>query len=368
MIITNENNYSGLDSWLEDKKKLFLVCDNAFKYLADINKKFETIRVPIIRFSNFKANPLYESVVEGVRLFRREKCDSIIAIGGGSAIDVAKCIKLYAFQNGLGENGEWLKENVEINDLPFFVIPTTAGTGSEATRYAVIYFEGEKQSITNDSFIPDIVLMDPGVLRYLPIYQKKATLCDAFSHAIESYWSINSSDESKEYSKAAISIIMEHMNDYLFNSDESNMKMLMAAHIAGKAINITQTTAGHAMSYKLTSLFGIAHGHAAILCNKSIFRWMISNPDKCIDYRGINYMTDILDEIGTCLGGADRYSGVAALSKIVDKLELSIPIADDKQLIELKKSVNVVRLKNHPYSLDMDTIDLLYNDILKKVK
>lgn len=368
MIITDENNYSGFDNWLEGKKKIFLVCDHVLKYLVGINKKLETVNIPIIRFSDFKPNPLYESVVEGVELYRKENCDSIIAIGGGSAIDVAKCIKLYAFQKDSGKNGEWLKETNDGNDIPFLAVPTTAGTGSEATRYAVVYFKGEKQSITSDTIIPDVVLMDCGVLNTLPVYQKKATMCDALSHAIESFWSVNSTDKSKEYSRAAISSILEHMDGYLSNSAESNMRMLMAAHIAGKAINITQTTAGHAMSYKLTSLFGIAHGHAAIICNSVIYKWMVNNPDKCVDCRGIAYVTGILDEIGKCLGSKNRFSGADEPAKIINKLGLDVPAATENDFYELKNSVNPVRLKNHPYRLDIDTIDSIYHSILKKVE
>ena len=145
-------------------------------------------------------------------------------------------------------------------------MPTTAGTGSEATRYAVIYFDGEKQSISDYSCIPSAVLMDASVLKTLPIYQKKSTMMDAFCHAIESYWSVNSSEESRQYSRRAIQLIMENKDLYIGNDETGNTQMLKAAHLAGKAINLTQTTAGHAMCYKLTSLYGIAHGHAAALC------------------------------------------------------------------------------------------------------
>lgn len=114
--------------------------------------------------------------------------------------------------------------------------------------------------------------MDASVLKTLPDYQKKATMCDALCHAIESFWSVNSTDKSKEYSMAAIQNVMKHMDGYLANTDEGNAGMLLAANTAGKAINITQTTAGHAMCYKLTSMFSSAHGHAAILCDRVEYR------------------------------------------------------------------------------------------------
>ena len=365
MIITAANNYQGLDEWLEGKKKVLLVCGKSFESLGNIYRKIESATTPIVRFSKFQPNPLYENVVEGTKLFREEGCDAIIAIGGGSAIDVAKCIKLYSGLPGNGENGSWLHMDHVQNNIPFLVMPTTAGTGSEATRFAVIYYEGKKQSITDENFIPDTVLMDPDCLKTLPDYQKKASMCDALSHALESFWSVNSTDESKAYSREAISLILENMDRYLDNSEEGRANMLLAANIAGKAINITQTTAGHAMCYKITSLFGCVHGHAAMLCNRVLFPWMVRNIDKCIDPRGVGYLKQTLDEVGQAMDCPDAYSGAEKFCEIFDELGFDIPKATDEQYEDLKTSVNPERLRNHPVQLTEETINDLYHEILR---
>ena len=365
MIITAENNYEGLDKWLADKEKVFLVCDGSIQFLKELNAKLDEVTVPMIRFSDFQPNPLYESVVSGVELFRKEDCDCIIAVGGGSALDVAKCVKLYSNLPGDGKDGAWLNDAIVPNEIPFLAMPTTAGTGSEATRYAVIYYDGKKQSITSESFIPGTVLMDPNALKTLPMYQKKATMCDALCHAVESFWSVNSTDESKDYSRRAIQGVLSNMEGYFLNTEEGNAGMLMAANLAGKAINVTQTTAGHAMCYKITSLFGAAHGHAAMLCDRILFPWMVSNTDKCIDSRGEEYLKSTLDEIGIALGGTDAKSGAEKFVGLFEKLDFRIPEATEEQFEELKTSVNPVRLKNHPIALDVDTIDELYHRILR---
>lgn len=345
-----------------------LVCGQSIKK-HKINSYFETLTVrlgvQIVRFMDFTSNPQYESVVAGVRMFRSEHCDAIVAVGGGSAIDIAKCIKLYSTLGGNGENGSWLAHNIIPNNIPFLAMPTTSGTGSEATRYAVIYYEHKKQSISDYSCIPETVLMDSNVLKTLPEYQKKATMCDALCHAIESFWSVNSTNESKEYSKEAIQTIIKHMDGYLHNTEKGRVGMLLASNTAGKAINITQTTAGHAMCYKITSLFNFAHGHAAILCNRILFSWMIKNTDKCIDPRGEEYLKKILDEIGVAMGCADAMSGSIKLLEIFDELKLEVPTATDEQYEELKTCVNPVRLKNHPIKLTSDIIDTLYHEILR---
>lgn len=365
MILTSGDNYRGIDEWLKGKKKVFLVCGDSINLLERLKKKLDTISIPLIRFSDFQLNPLYESVIKGVKLFRKEKCDSIIAVGGGSAMDVAKCIKLYSGFLGDGQKGEWLKDAIIPNTIPFLAIPTTAGTGSEATRYAVIYYNGIKQSVMSESIIPQAVLMDANLLKPLPLYQKKATMCDALCHALESFWSVNSTEESKRYSTEAIQGVMNHMNGYLNNTDEGNAGMLMAAHAAGKAINITQTTAGHAMCYKITSLFGCAHGHAAILCNRVLFSWMVENTDKCIDPRGEEYLKNALNALGRVMGCKNAKSGAAELINVFERLGLDIPTATAEQYEELKVSVNPVRLKNFPVQLNAESIDALYHVALK---
>lgn len=365
MIITAKNDYEEFDKWIEGKKKVLLVCDDAIQFLENFSKKLNEIEVPIVRFSDFQPNPLYESVVKGIQVFRKEKCDSIMAVGGGSAIDIAKCIKLYWNMSGDGKEGSYLKQKNIPNNTPFLAMPTTAGTGSEATRYAVIYYKGIKQSIISESIIPGTVLMDSNVLKTLPPYQKKATMMDALCHAIESFWSVNSTDESRGYSRQAIKCVIANMDGYLANTEEGNTGMLMAAHMAGKAINIAQTTAGHAMCYKITSLFHLAHGHAAILCDRILYSWMIKNIEKCIDPRGKDYMKKILDEIGQVMGCEDAKGGADLLLKIFENLQLEVPEASTEQYKELKMSVNPVRLKNYPIALDLDTINLLYHDILR---
>ena len=368
-LIFFKGGYSEFDGLLLEKncRKLFLVCDDSISFMDSFNShlgKLESSGTGIFYFRDFQSNPLYESVVKGVRLFNSLGCDSIMAVGGGSAIDVAKCIKLYSNLPGDGENGSWLKAETVPNDIPFIAMPTTAGTGSEATRYAVLYYNDVKQSITSTSFIPETVLVDPNALKSLPIYQKKATMCDALCHAIESFWSVNSTDESKEYSKAAIAGVLDNMEGYLGNTDEGNAGMLHAAHIAGKAINISQTTAGHAMCYKITSLFRCAHGHAAMLCDRVLFAWMIENLDKCIDPRGRDFLASTLDELGRAMGCRDAKEASVKLAELFDSLELPVPEASEEDLQILTTSVNPVRLKNHPVELDLDDIGKLYRMIL----
>ena len=139
-IITADHGYAALDCFIKENncQSLMLVCDGSIKFLK-IKEYFDALSdrlsVRLTVFSDFKPNPLYESVVKGVELFKKNGCGAIIAVGGGSAMDVAKCIKLYSNMNE-GEN--YLRQTIVPNDIPLLAVPTTAGTGSEATRFAVI--------------------------------------------------------------------------------------------------------------------------------------------------------------------------------------------------------------------------------------
>lgn len=370
-VFSVNESFRELDDWIEENhcKTPLLVCGSSIKKITSICDRIDQLRVKGIRitqFSGFQPNPVYESILEGVDLFKKEKCDGIIAVGGGSAIDVAKCIILFSNMSGSGSDGSYLSQKADVKTVPFLAVPTTAGTGSEATKYAVIYYNGVKQSITNDRFVPDTVLLAPEVLKTLPLYQRKATMLDALSHAIESFWSINSTNESKLYSRTALESIFANCDDYLANTDEGNAKMLTAAHIAGKAINITQTTAGHAMCYKITSMFRIAHGHAAALCNKALFHWMIANTDRCVDPRGEKAIIQTFNDIGIAMGCSDAKGGADKLEKLIAMLGMETPSATQNQFEQLKTSVNPLRLRNNPVALDLNAIDYLYHEILEK--
>lgn len=344
-------------------KKYLLVCGRSYPFLT-IKNQIDAITVPHMTFSQFTLNPSYSDVCKGVSLFNREKCDTIIAIGGGSAIDVAKCIKLYC---KIDSSINYLDQEYKDSGVPLIAIPTTAGTGSESTRYAVIYYEGQKQSITHDSIMPNYAILDSSVLKTLPIYQKKCTMLDALCQGIESWWSVNSNEESKVYSRTAVETIIKYMDPYLIDNDEFAAEQIMiAANYSGRAINITQTTAAHAMSYKLTSMYNLPHGYAVAICLPHIWGYMINNLDKCIDSRGKVYLIKVFHEISYFLGAKNPEDAVNNFYEILEKLQVSKPQVDNSKDIDtLSESVNPSRLKNNPVYLSSIVLHNLYNKILK---
>lgn len=366
-ILFARDGYAELDVFLKEEsvKSLLLVCGNSVNSLA-IGKYFqhieEHLEIKVTKFSDFHPNPTYDSVEKGVQAFKDSGCDCVIAVGGGSAMDVAKCIKMFATMK---DDVCYLEQAIVPNHIKLLAVPTTAGTGSEATRYAVIYYKGEKCSVTDESCIPSAVLIDASALKSLPDYQRKVTMLDAFCHAIESFWSINSTEESKKYAQEAIRLILENRNLYLTNDSRGNENMLYASNLAGKAINITQTTAGHAMSYKLTGLYGIAHGHAVALCVSVLWPYMLENLEKCRDSRGPEYLKTMFEELARVMECKSAKTAAHRFQEFLSDLGLKNPIPSSKEeYIVLKSSVNSVRLKNNPVGLDTEAIDCLYHQIL----
>lgn len=168
--------------------------------------------------------------------------------GGGSTIDVAKYIA--------GELG-----------LPHHCIPTTAGTGSEVTKYVVLTVDGRKKTFTDEKYIPTSYELNPEYLVTLPELHTIASGLDALSQAFESLWSKNKTRESRLYSKTAIKLIIKNLDKCVREPDnlEARMNMLIAANLSGRAINITRTNVCHAISYPLTDWYGIPHGIACAM-------------------------------------------------------------------------------------------------------
>ena len=366
------NGIDHLNETLAGSKKVLLVCDSSFPFL-NIKESIEGFEIHFVKFSDFTPNPLYEHVCKGIDLFSTSGCDTIVAVGGGSAIDVAKCIKLAI----LAEEGRAAiipplvlqRLPIDGNRIPLIAIPTTAGTGSESTHNAVMYFEGAKQTVTNDGILPDYAILEPSVLKTLPLYQKKCTMMDALCQGIESWWSLNSTPESYEYSRKCIELIMANWRSYIFDNDESAAAQIMlAANYGGRAINITATTAAHAFSYKITSLYGLPHGHAVAVCLPEIWQYMIGHMDQCIDSRGSKYIAGIFNDIACAMGVGGVAEAIALFRQMIKEMDLTNPISASLSfdIPLLSSSVNPIRLKNNPISLSTDAIASLYQFIVKE--
>ncbi len=341
-----------LDALLKREKinSIFLVCGKSLQkgswgsYFSDLEAR---LGIRVVSFHDFEVNPSYSSVLRGLDAFRNSGCNLIIAAGGGSAIDVAKCIRLYSE-----------------NTVPFYVLPTTAGSGSEATQFAVIYENGEKKSVSGSSCIPSVVIHDPDVLLTLPLKQKTATVLDAMCHSVESLWSVGSTDESTRYAAEALTVLWKMADSYLEEDKSVYAAIQQAAYLAGRAINISRTTAGHAMCYKLTTMYGLPHGAAAALCTDVLWKLMFDPDVVCIDQRGKVHLEESLGKIASSMGFREPQAAQEAFGL---RLRKWLPGRERKLSEEdmqyLSGSVNAERLGNHPVKLSREMIRCLYQQI-----
>jgi alcohol dehydrogenase class IV/choline kinase len=309
-------------------------------------------------FSSFQSNPIYEDVVKARKLYIDDNCDGIISIGGGSAIDTAKALKLFL---PLSEEKNFLDQKNVYMNIKHISIPTTAGTGSESTKHAVIYFNANKQSLSQDSIIPDIAILEAGFIKTLPLNQKKATVFDALCQAIESMWSINSCSQSQIYSENSISLILNNLDKYLNGELSVISSIQKAASLSGRAINLTATTAAHAMSYKLTSSYNIPHGQAVAICLPGVWKLLIKKMDSTNDVRGSDYLSNVLTKIDSLFGCSNHFQTIEKYESLLEKYKM-YPILNfsDEQIHDLAISVNPIRLKNFPVTLSQTEIGTIY--------
>ncbi len=359
-----------------DVKKIFLVTGGKSFFYSGAQNKIEKILrgISYTRFA-VSGNPHLELIENGIKAFQKFNPDIVIAIGGGSAIDAAKIINVLSYQNDRAE--KYIKgRELDCNEgnkcaKPLIAIPTTAGTGSESTHFATIYIDKKKYSLADKHLmLPTISIVDPSLTESLPRYVTATTGLDAICQGIESLWSINSTRESREYAIKAVKIGLKNIEKAVNNPDRaSRLNMAKAAHLSGKAINISKTTACHSVSYPLTSYFGIPHGHAVALIMPSFleFNSLVCEED-CNDARGLNFVRTRMNEIFSIM---DIKNGTEAkekfrrlLNEIVEKIRLRDFGVDRKDLkMLLEKSFTPDRINNNPRKVSKENLRKILEEI-----
>ena len=232
--------------------------NGSFKDTEDVLKQEG---VPYIIFDEVEENPSVETVMKAREMGISEKVDFVIGIGGGSPLDASKAIALMIANPN--ESAEALYDAREIPYLPVVCIPTTCGTGSEVTPYAIltIHKKRTKKSISHRIY-PSLALLDAGYLKSLPRESLINTAVDALAHLIESYLNTNANEWNRTYSKEGLAVwaqIRDCFKESELTEDDYE-KLLRASSLAGMAITHTGTSLPHGLSYSLTYELGIPHG------------------------------------------------------------------------------------------------------------
>ncbi|MFH1641368.1 MAG: phosphonoacetaldehyde reductase [Nanoarchaeota archaeon] len=326
----------------------------------------------LIHFYDFDPNPKLEDAKKGIKIFKENNCDFVIAVGGGSAIDTAKLINIFA-ANDVGKPEDYVNgyEKIENKGVPLVAIPTTSGSGSEATRFASFNLGKIKSSLGTKLIIPNYAIVDSQLTMSLPRYQTACTGMDALAQGIESYWSVYSTEKSKEYANETIKIALNSLREAVNNpTEESKEEMAKASYLSGKAINITMTTACHAISYPLTSYFNIPHGHAAALtlAKLLVYNSKVTEED-VIDKRGVGYVKKTIQEIVDLFGVTSAEEAADKIEELMKKIGLSTKLSEagvkteDEIEIVIKNGFNPARVKNNPRKVTEEALRRILDEI-----
>lgn len=216
-------------------------------------------------FSGVTPDPTFQVVDDGLMLLKSSKCDSVLAIGGGSAIDAAKVMALSA------ANQKSPKQLIGIlksrkPSLPLFVIPTTAGTGSEVTIGAVLSDNQTHQKglVIDPKVVPLATALDPKIMQGMPRTVTADTGMDALTHALEAWVSTFANPETDYYAGAAVRLIFENLPKAWADGKnlEAREAMALASHYAGLALNQAGLGYVHAIAHQLGAYYGVPHGRA----------------------------------------------------------------------------------------------------------
>ena len=302
-----------------------------------------------VRFSGYHPNPAWEDVAAAVALYRENGCDGIISLGGGSAMDTAKSVKAILLAGGDEEKAKVC--DFGEGTVPHIAIPATAGTGSEATQFAVMYFGGKKHTLIHPALLPDGVILDASLLDTLPEYHKKAAALDALCQGIESFWAVAATEDSQVDAFLAVIGMLDNVRGYLAGDPNAAEGMLEAAYRGGRAIQVSRTTAAHAMSYGIAAATGIAHGHACALTLPWLWEAMVNNEDVLPTLMDLSAKMRLGSELVV-----PRF-----LSGMLIELGMEPPeMPEDSVLDALTKTVNPQRLTNHPAPLTEEDLRRIY--------
>lgn len=332
---------------MENVERVMLVCDPGmvqFGYADIVRKELQKRKndVKIEVFSDVEPNPSTNTVYAGTKMMVDFQPDTVIALGGGSAMDAAKGMWMFYEHPDtefFGAKQKFLdirKRTYKIakpEKTQFVCIPTTSGTGSEVTPFAVITDSEThvKYPLADYALTPDVAIVDPQFVMSVPASVTADTGMDVLTHAIESYVSVMASDYTRGLSLQAIKLVFDHLENSVKRPDmESREKMHNASTMAGMAFANAFLGICHSIAHKIGGEYGIPHGRTNAILLPHIIRYNAKDPSKHAMFPKYDYFradTDYAD-IAKFLGlkGNTTAELVEALATAVADLGKSVGI------------------------------------------
>lgn len=357
----------------EQAKKVIVFTDKGISnsgLLEILQVQLEESKVEYKVFDNLTPEPAYQDVERVMEEVKGYKGDLIVAIGGGSVMDAAK---LCSVLKGADYKVKDLLENSDLakKQIKTVMIPTTCGTGSEATCNAIVAIpeEQSKKGIVNNNMIPDYVILDAQMIRNLPKQIIAATGVDALAHAVECYTSKKATPFSDTYALEGAKLIFGNIREAYRNPDNMSAKsnMLLGAFYGGVAITGSGTTAVHALSYPLGGKYHIPHG----VSNAMLFAHVMEfNMDACKNRLGLlcNCIAPELAENSVENKAQYVIDQIADIVKVtdipVDLKEFGVKM-EDVDFLTMAGSQQQRLLVNNMKEMDFNDIRNIYLKVLK---
>ncbi len=310
-------------------KKALIVTDPTMEKLGNLERVTSLLKQEAIEyavFSGITGEPDDGMIQEGVSCFREECCDFMIGLGGGSPIDSMKGIAMVAAYGG--SPADQMGKTVDRRLAPMAAVPTTAGTGSEATQFTIITDRATqvKMLLKGPGLMPDLAIIDPQFTMTAPPKITAATGIDALTHAIEAYTSRKAQPLSDTFALSACRRIFGSLKKAWSDGsdEESRIQMALAALEAGIAFNNSSVTVVHGMSRPIGALFHVPHG----ISNAMLL-------DVCLGY--------------AAKGAADRFGEIAVACGFAEKSEPAEAAADKllEQVSALLKDIEIPTLEEY---------------------
>jgi len=345
-------------------RKAFVLFSRSFAlrygYTDLISKLLSNEGITYKFYIGIKPNPPASQCNEVAKAVKEFNPDVIIAFGGGSVIDAAKAVSVVASLGGKTSNYFYPKI-VKDDITPIIAIPTTCGTGSEVTKYAIITDEVNRRKavIVGEPLIPKVALVDPSVLKHLPRDMISWTSLDALSHALEAYMSKSSNVFSDIYALNAVELILGSITNGVKYETNSLLNLHLASTLAGMAINIAGTTLIHALGYYLTTHHEVHHG----LANALVMPYVL--------YRSLKVIKNKVGRLLHVFKASSIDELVIKLINLLDTLNIPNSLLDvGVKLDELDKyKTNVINyrrnLENEPLEVNEELVKTLITEALK---
>lgn len=312
-IYSGANCMTELGAFSKNKnfKNVLIVTDEIIPTLGLLQSTYDSLKASGIKYHLYDKvtpDPSDEQCAEGARIFVQNKCDAIVAFGGGSSMDCAKLIAVVGGTSNPLEAAKDIKQftgnfNIGLmpNVIPLIAVPTTAGTGSETTFAAIVSFpkEHRKYNVIDPRLVPPYAFLDPTLLIKLPPGITAATGMDALTHAVESYVSPWRTKFTVDKSLSAIGDIFAYLPECVKNGSnlQAREKTLMASFDAGLAFTRAGVGYVHAIAHQLGALFHCPHGIANALILWRMLDFYASEPTN-------DFATDALAKMTLAMRGS----------------------------------------------------------------